>query len=105
MIVAPSFIFSDWRQAVYILVQHTVSDPATVWSRAQQTASSLPAHLKLHHSFPTPDGRRATCIWEAESIDTLKAHLDPALGPGATNEYFEAVNKEGIALPTSLVVA
>ena len=90
---------------MYILVHHTVSDPATVWSRAQQTASSLPAHLKLHHSFPTPDGRRATCIWEAESIDTLKAHLDPALGPEAKNEYFEAVNKEGIGVPTSLVVA
>jgi len=32
---------------------------------------SLPAHLKLHHSFPTPDGSAAICVWEAESSTAL----------------------------------
>ena len=57
---------------MYILVQHTVSDPAKVWPRAQQALGNLPAHLKLHHSIPTPDGRKAVCIWEAASIETLR---------------------------------
>ena len=33
---------------MYILVQHIISDPATVWSRAQAAIASLPAHLTLH---------------------------------------------------------
>ena len=87
---------------MFILVQHTISDPATAWGRAQQSLPSMPAHLKLHHSFPTPEGRNAICIWEADSIATLKDYLDPMLGPSAKNEYAEVVNKEGVALPTAL---
>jgi hypothetical protein len=87
---------------VYILVQHTISDPATAWNRAQAALPALPPHLKLHHSIPTPDGSTAICVWEAESITTLKTYLDPMLGPAAANTYFEVVNKEGVALPTAL---
>ena len=87
---------------MYILVQHTISDPTSVWSRAQQSLASVPTQFKLHHSVPTPDGRKAICIWEAESPSVLQAYLDPMLGPGARNEYAEVVNKEGIALPSAL---
>ena len=90
---------------MYILVQHTVSDPSKVWSRAQQAVPNIPGHLKLHHSIPTPDGKKAVCIWEAASIDTLQKFLDPMLGPDAHNEYCEVVNKEGVALPTALQLA
>ena len=87
---------------MYILVQHTISDPTTAWSRAQAALPSLPTHLKLHHSIPTPDGSTAICVWEADSITTLQTYLDPMLGPAAANTYFEVVNKEGVALPTTL---
>ena len=87
---------------MYILVQHTISDPTAMWTRAQQSLPSLPSHLKLHHSIPTPEGKNAICIWEADSIPTLKTYLEPMLGPTAKNEYFEVVNKEGVALPTAL---
>ena len=60
------------RTHMYILVHHTISDPATAWSRAQAALPSVPAHLKLHHSIPTPDGSTAVCVWEADSITTLK---------------------------------
>jgi hypothetical protein len=87
---------------MYILVQHTISDPTTVWGRAQVALASMPAHLKLHHSLPSPDGSTAVCVWEADSIPTLKTYLDPMLGPAAENRYVEVVNKEGVAVPTAL---
>ena len=87
---------------MYILVQHTISDPNTMWARAQQSLPSLPAHLKLHHSIPTHEGKTPVCNWEAESIGNLKEYLDPMLGPSAKNEYFEVVNKEGVALPSAV---
>lgn len=90
---------------MYILVRHTISDPDTMWARARQSLPSLPAHLKLHHSIPTPDGKTAVCIWEAASIDTLREYLDPMLGSSAKNEYLEVVNKEGVALPSAVRLA
>jgi len=90
---------------MYILVQHTISDPATAWPRAQVGIASVPAHLKLHLSIPTPDGTTAVCVWEADSIAAVKTFLDPTLGPAAQNTYFEVVNKEGVALPTALQLA
>ena len=90
---------------MYILVQHTISDPATAWPRAQAGLASLPAHLKLHLSIPTPDGTTAVCVWEADSIAAVKAYLDPTLGPAAQNTYSEVFNKEGVALPTALQLA
>ena len=90
---------------MYILVQHAVSDPVAVWQRAQEAVPTIPASFKLHHSFPSPDGRKAVCIWEAASIDSLKTFLDPMMGAGAQNQYVEVVNKEGIALPTEVIKA
>ena len=90
---------------MYILVQHAVSDPAAVWQRAQEAVPTIPASFKLHHSFPSPDGRKAVCIWEAASIESLKTFLDPMMGAGAQNQYVEVVNKEGIALPTEVIKA
>ena len=71
---------------MYILVQHTVSDPIAVWPRAQQLVPTIPASLKLHHSFPSPDGRKAVCIWEAASIESLKTFLEPMMGPESHNQ-------------------
>jgi hypothetical protein len=87
---------------MFILVQHTISDPATTWARAQESLPTMPAHLKLHHSVPAPEGNVAVCIWEAESVDALKSYLDPMLGPSAKNAYTEVVNKEGVGLPTAV---
>jgi hypothetical protein len=87
---------------MFILVQHTISDPATTWARAQESLPTMPAHLKLHHSFPAPEGNVAVCIWEAESVDVLKSYLDPMLGPSAKNAYTEVVNKEGVGVPTAV---
>jgi len=85
---------------MYVLVQHAISDPATFWSAAD--TSTLPPALKLHHTFPTKDGTHAVCIWEADSVDSLRAFLEPATGRMSRNEYFEVENKEGFATPSRM---
>ena len=56
---------------MYVLVQHTISEPAVFWNAADPR-SNLPPKLKLHHTFPTSDGTRAVCIWEAESVNAVR---------------------------------
>ncbi len=83
---------------MYILVQHTISDPATFWNAADPNAMS--PDVKLHHTFPTPDGTRAVCIWEAASVDALRNVLEPVVGRISRNEYFQVENREGFAKPS-----
>ena len=85
---------------MYILVQHTITDPTTFWTKADPR--TLSADVKLHHSFPTPDGTRAACIWEAESVDAVRNLLEPLVGQASRNEYFTVENREGFAMPSRL---
>ncbi|HEY7636995.1 MAG TPA: hypothetical protein VH763_15705 [Gemmatimonadales bacterium] len=88
---------------MYILVQHTITDPATFWNAADPNA--LSPKVKLHHSFPTPDGARAACIWEADSVDTLRDLLEPMIGRFSRNEYFPVENREGVVRPSRVAPA
>jgi hypothetical protein len=83
---------------MFIMVQHTISEPAVFWNAADPT--TLSPQFKLHHTFPTPDGTRAVCIWEADSVDALRGLLEPLVGRVSRNEYFPVENREGFARPS-----
>ena len=83
---------------MYVLVQHTISDPPTFWNAADPT--SLSPKAKLHHTFPTPDGTRAACVWEADSVEELRNLIEPVVGRASRNEYFAVENREGFAFPS-----
>jgi hypothetical protein len=82
---------------MFVMVQHTISDPETFWSVDPTTLSK---GITLHHSFATPDGTRATCIWEADSVDAIRNTLEPVAGRISRNEYFTVENREGLARPS-----
>jgi hypothetical protein len=83
---------------MYVLVQHTISDPSAFWNAADP--NTISPKIKLHHTFPTADGTRAVCIWEAESVDTVRNALEPLIGKISRNEYFTVENREGFARPS-----
>ena len=85
---------------MYVVVNHQITDPAKFWAGAQSLTASLPAGLKVLHTFPSTDGRKAVCVWEANSVEAVRGFLDPATAGAARNDYFEAPNKEGMAMPT-----
>jgi hypothetical protein len=85
---------------MYVLVQHSISDPATFWNSADPTA--FPPHVQLHHTFPSPDGKHAVCIWEGESVDAVRNVLEPMIGAMSRNEYFMVENREGFARPSGV---
>lgn len=84
---------------MYVMVLHQITNPDVIWTKAQQLLADLPADLTLHHTFSTPDGKQAVCIWEAAGIEPVKALLAPAFAGGSIDTYFVANNKEGVAVP------
>ena len=87
------------EEVMYVVVNHTISDPSRFWATAESATSGLPDGLKLIHTFPSSDGRKAVCVWEGDSVESVRRFLDPATAGVARNDYFEAPNKEGISLP------
>jgi hypothetical protein len=89
---------------MYILIDHSISDPAAFWGSGEQVMR-MPPGVKLHHTFPTRDGTKAVCVWEADSIDTLRGFIEPIVGRVSQNEYLEVENKEGVATPSGVQAA
>jgi hypothetical protein len=90
---------------MYIVVQHTISDPAGFWGGAEKLMPNIPATAKLHHTFPTKDGTRAVCLWEAESVTSLRDFLEPQISRVSKNEYFQVENKDSVVMPSGVRVA
>ena len=72
----------------YIVAIHEISDPDRFWSAAD--AESLPAGVTLHAAYPRSDGSRAVCLWEADSVDTVRNLVETVTGDASQNEFFEA---------------
>jgi hypothetical protein len=90
---------------MYVLVQHSISDPANFFRRAEEANSKMPSSLKLHHTFSVEDGTKAVCVWQAGSVAAVKDFLEPAVGKFSRNDYYEVPNKEGVVLPKITLTA
>jgi hypothetical protein len=82
---------------MYIVATHTISQPEKFWSAAKTLA--VPAHLKLHTVFPSTDGAKASCLWEGESLPTVKQFVETITSGLATNEYMPVEASNAMGLP------
>lgn len=82
-----------------IVVNHDITHPQEFWGAAQTELPNLPAGIKLHLSAPNAEGNRATCIWEADSVETLSTYLERVTGAYCRNAYMAVEAKNGIGLP------
>ena len=87
-----------------ISVHHMILNPEQ-WERSIKRITGLadkgllPKGLKGLLFLPGMDGHRADCVWEADSIESLKTFLDRESGSGAKNEYFQVDDTSAFGLP------
>jgi hypothetical protein len=83
-----------------IVAQHRITDPEKFSSLdANQVADGGPPSVQLRQFLPPQEGSRAICLWEADSIDTLREYLDPATAGVTENTYFEVDDERALRLP------
>jgi hypothetical protein len=89
---------------MHVSVHHTIRDPQK-WEQVTKNMMAaleqgrLPQGLKGLMYLPGSDGRKADCVWEAQSLDTLKNFLDREIGTAATNDYFQINTEAAFGLP------
>ena len=83
-----------------IVAKHRIIDPEKFFSmNAEEVAGGGPPGVQGRQFFPSRDGSVAVCLWEAESIDTLRDYLDPATAGVSENTYFEVNEERAVGLP------
>lgn len=76
---------------MYIVVNHDISNATDFWASAQKNLPNLPeAGVKRIVSvFPNQTMDRCTCIWEADSIESLDSYLRDKVGNWSKDSYYE----------------
>ena len=75
---------------MFVTVLHHIHDPEG-FEAAEQKAleGGLPPGVALPIHAATSDHRFGICIWEGESVESVREVVEGAVGPWARNEYFE----------------
>jgi DNA polymerase/3'-5' exonuclease PolX len=89
---------------MHVAVHHIITDTQK-WEQVTKNMMAaleqgrLPQGLKALMYLPGSDGRKADCLWEAQSVDGLKSFLEPQTSSAARNEYFQINSGAAIGLP------
>jgi hypothetical protein len=82
---------------MFVTVLHHIHDPDG-FEAAEQKAleGGLPPGVALPIHAATTDHTLGVCIWEGESVESIRDVVEGAVGAWARNEYFE-MNVDGLA--------
>jgi hypothetical protein len=80
---------------MYVVAIHSISDPAAFWGGQLD----LPHGTTLPAAVPNEDGTRGICIFESDSVDTVRSLVDNATGQISRNEYFAVDEQNALGLP------
>jgi hypothetical protein len=80
---------------MYVVAIHSISDPRAFWGGQLD----LPQGTTLPTAVPNEDGTRGICIFESDSVDTVRNVVDSATSRISTNEYFAVDEQNAQGLP------
>lgn len=74
-----------------IVVNHKINNPGDFWASAQQSLPNLPEAgvQRVIQVLPNNAMNEATCLWEANDIQTLDAYLRTKVQNWSTEQYHE----------------
>ena len=81
---------------MHVVAIHSISDPEAFWGGNLD----LPEGTTLPTVLPNEDGSRAICVWESDSVDTVKDLVEGAAGEISNNEYFAVNDDNAQGLPS-----
>jgi hypothetical protein len=76
---------------VFIVVQHTIIDPETAFTRGQNllAGNGAPPGVRVREFYPSRDKAHVVCLWEGNSLGEVRDYVNATLGDSSQNAYFE----------------
>ncbi len=84
-----------------IVVNHKINNTADFWASAQKSLPELPADgvQRVLQVMPNADMTQATCVWEADSIDSLNSYLRSKVSDWSEETYYELNTAAAMGVP------
>lgn len=87
---------------MYVAVYHRFKDAEAAFSRGQRLieGEGAPAGVRVREFHPSQDRDVASCLWEADSVGSVREYVDSTLGDSSENSYFEVDAEQAVGLPS-----
>src|SRR3954469_7390222 len=74
----------------YVVVHHRLTDAQTAFARGADLLEGKGAGpgVRVLQFYPSRDQSAVACLWEADSVDTVREYVDSTLGDSSENSYF-----------------
>jgi hypothetical protein len=93
---------------MYVVVQHEIKDPQTAFARGQKLIKNegAPAGARGLQFYPSADRSAVTCLWEADSVASIREYVDSTLGDSSLNTCYEVDAEQAFSeRPSGLAAA
>ena len=88
------------RWFMHVVIQHRINDPEQFFAGdPEQVANGGPPGVRGRQFFVSQDKSTAVCLWEADSVESLREYMDGLTGDSAENTYFEVDGEMSMGLP------
>jgi hypothetical protein len=75
---------------MHVVIQHRIKDPERFFSGdPEEVATGGPPGVRGRQFIVSQDKSAAVCLWEADSVDSLRNYMEELTGESAENTYFE----------------
>ena len=94
-------LYSLNHSIMIIVVNHQINNPADFWASAQKSLPELPVSgvQRIIQVMPSNDMAQATCVWEADSIETLDTYLRSKVFAWSEETYYELNGAAAMGMP------
>ena len=84
---------------MYVVVQHQIKNAENAFSRGQQLISGegAPEQVKVLQFLPSLDQTMVTCLWEADSAESVQEWVDTVLGDSSENVCYPVATDQAFA--------
>jgi len=84
---------------MFVVVQHDITNANAFFGASDSVVNNAPKGHKTVQFFPSSDRKRAVCLWEAPSVDSVKNYLESKIGSSSRNTYYAVDSKVAMGLP------
>ena len=93
-------------------MQHRFRDPQAALSRGERLIKNegAPSGVRGLQFYPSTDRAAATCLWEADSVESVRQYVDSTLGDTSENTCYEvdadqAFARQPLGLPETAAIS
>jgi ubiquinone/menaquinone biosynthesis C-methylase UbiE len=90
---------------MYVVAKHRIKNAERFLSLAQIAAEQAPPGVYGRQFCPSRDRTEAVCLWEADSVETVRDYLDSLAGEASENAYFQVSTDHAIGIPAPIGVS